>query len=144
MKQIGVVVLVALVLLNAGTVYGLGGGGSRGDGRMDYRQPAAAVGEPVTSLSGDATQGLKGDQGNAVADSAQRSDTAGGAATRTYAQVVPNGDPASSGGATVSAVSVAEPASVFLIGCALIGFAGLRKKRTGIRNTKHDSKWSQH
>jgi len=123
MKRIAVLLFVGVVLLGAGTAYGLGGGGSNGDGRMDYRQGSGAAGSPAIGLSNNATQA--GDWGNAAVEAAHASSRAGGSV---YGQSTPQGQSDPANGATQVAVSVPESASALLLGCALIGLARLRKR----------------
>ncbi len=112
MKVMILVVMVLALFLAADAAYAMGGGGRHGDGRSDFVQGATSGGAWAPQDSPGQAMAPAGDQNLALA----------------YAKVMGNGSSDPSGDAALQAVSVPEPASLLLVGCALLGLAGVRRK----------------
>ncbi len=98
MKPIVLFVALAFLLLGTGLVYGMGGGGSGGDGRIGFQQ--------TSSGNGNANDG---------------------SAVNTHAQVTTGGSTGSLDAVGADPVTLYEPGILVLLGSALIGVLGLRR-----------------
>ena len=98
MKPIALSIALAFLLLGTGLVYGMGGGGSGGDGRVGYVQTSS---------------------GNGSAND--------GSGVSTYAQVATGGSTGSLDTVGADPVTLNEPGILVLLGSAFIGLAGFRR-----------------